>query len=339
MRSQLSSNKIIKKLGHSAFTKTDAKDFAETIMLSGKIWQQLVQMSGFLHSRVVLAHKTGDKIQYKTVETEGLDRSKLDNATRTIFDVDYFAFNCMRALCNASLTTGANFRDEPHLNLSIQGKGNHALHALRQELKLHPLDNPYATLLTSGNSAIDFDKPFFYRLDGNGEPQEDSLPFAIYTKTGAAKRIGDEIFDFNDDKDKKRYLKDTSFVLGFDEEDLHPITILKTLYSKCQHGAQHKRILLEAGPTTADPILNVIDFLLLTVIEIPSNDYDGTIPTITCNKNILNDEQLRLAGLELVNENVHFESPYKVRFQSYMHSQYHKRFSDREKGYWETFVE
>ena len=127
------------------------------------------------------------------------------------------------------------------------------------------------------------------------------------TKTDAAKRI-DEIFDFNDDKDKKRYLKDTSFVLGFDEEDLHPITILKTLYSKCQHGAQHKRILLEAGPTTADPILNVIDFLLLTVIEIPSNDYDGTIPTITCNKNILNDEQLRLAGLELVNENVHFES-------------------------------
>ena len=47
--------------------------------------------------------------------------------------------------------------------------------------------------------------------------------------------------------------------------------------------------------------------------------------------NILNDEQLRLAGLELVNENVHFESPYKVRFQSYMHSQYHKRFSDRER--------
>ena len=89
MRSQLSSNKIIKKLGHSAFTKTDAKDFAETIMLSGKIWRQLVQMSGFLHSRVVLAHNTGDKIQYKTVETEGLDQSKLDNATRTIFDVDY----------------------------------------------------------------------------------------------------------------------------------------------------------------------------------------------------------------------------------------------------------
>ena len=112
--------------------------------------------------------------------------------------------------------------------------------------------------------------------------------FAIFTKTDAAKRIGNEIFDFNnDDKDKKRYLKDTSFVLGFDEEDLHPITALKTLYSKCQHGAQHKRVLLEAGPTTADPILNVIDFLLLTVIENPSNDCDGDIPTITCNKEYL----------------------------------------------------
>eukprot|EP00944_MAST-04C_sp_MAST-4C-sp1_P007010 g7010.t1 len=309
-------------------------------MLSGKIWRQLLQMSGFLHSRVVLGHNTGDKIQYKTVETEGLDRSKLDNATRTIFDVDYFAFNCMRALCNASLTTGANFRDEPNLNLSIQGKGKHALHALRQELNLQPLDNPYPTLLTSGNSAIDFGKPFFYRLDSDGEPQEDSLPFTIFTKTDAAERIGNEIVNFNNDnKDKKRYLKDTSLVLGFDEEDLHPITALKTLYSKCQNGVQHKRVLLEAGPTTADPILNVIDFLLLTVIEIPSHDCDGDIPTITCNKNILNDEQLRHAGLELVNENVHFESTYKVRFQSYMHSQYHKRFSDREKGYWETLAE
>ena len=76
-------------------------------------------------------------------------------------------------------------------------------------------------------------------------------------------------------------------------------------------------------------------FFVIDSNEIPSNDYDGTIPTITCNKNILNDEQLRLAGLELVNENVHFESPYKVRFQSYMHSQYISGLV-REKGYWET---
>ena len=244
MLGQLSSNKIIKKLtstGHAAFTKTDTAHFAETILLNGKIWRQLLRMSGFLHSRVVLQCTSDDQVKYFTVETEGLDRSNLDIATRTIFDVDYFAFNCMRALCNANLTTGANFRDEPNLNLSIQGKGNYALHALRQELNIHPLDNPHPTLLTSGNSAIDFDKPFFYKLDGDGETQEDCLPFTIFTKIDAAERISDQIISFNDDTDKKRHLKDTSLILGFDAEDLHPVTVLKTLYSKCQNGTQNTR--------------------------------------------------------------------------------------------------
>ena len=59
-------------------------------------------------------------------------------------------------------------------------------------------------------------------------------------------------------------------------------------------------VLLEAGPTTADPILSTIDFLLLTVIEIPSNDYDEVIPTIKYNEKVLSDEQLRIAGLEII---------------------------------------
>ena len=175
----LSLSPSIKKLiNRQNVTQLDVQNIAETIIFNKRMIQELLNMSGFLHSRVVLQRPNNVKSinKYLTIETEKTKNNLINNnATdntdlETIFDVDYFAFNFLRSISNASLTTGANLREEQNLTLSIQGLGKTALHAVRKELNILPLNNPYPTLLTSGKKNIDFDKPFFYGI-GEGEQQ------------------------------------------------------------------------------------------------------------------------------------------------------------------------
>lgn len=218
----LSSNPLVRKLLSRKANCNDVKHVAENIVFNKKLIQELLTLSGFLHSRVVLQRANCSKAisEYLTIETEktkenllrqtsqnDVDRKQHVGAIQTMLDVDYFAFNFLRCISNASLTTGANFRDEPQLNLSIQGFGKDALRDLRQELNILPVDNPYPTLLTSGKTPIDFDKPFFYNCDSKKDSQ---LPqnSAIITTAETAETIGDTLQTFDDKADRKYGLKD-----------------------------------------------------------------------------------------------------------------------------------
>ena len=380
----LSSNPVIKKLltKQHLINQHDVKNIAETIIFNKKMIQELLNMSGFLHSRVVLqrANPIKEINEYLTIETEktkyNLNNSTLNNhnnleTIQSIFNIDYFAFNFLRSISNASLTTGANLREEENLNLSIQGLGKNALHELRKELNILPLENPYPTLLTSGKTNIDFNKPFFYGYqdpsssslaaaagdDGNGNNDNENItveqqPCAIFTNAKTANEIGDQFLTYNDETDCKRFLKDNCLVLGFNEEELHSKMAMITLYSQYQQAIKRKRILLEAGPSTADPILNSIDFFLLTVIEdmdddntttnnniIVTKDNDSNNNNNNNNNHVLDDEIMYNSGLQLMNENVYIENSYKVKFQSYIHQRYNKRLIDKERGYWEILNE
>lgn len=110
---------------------------------------------------------------------------------------------------------------------------------------------------------------------------------------------------------------------------------LVALYTQYQQQIQRKRILLEAGPTTSDAILNSMDFFLMTVIEeLNEGDADDIIAAKNDTHNI-DDEMIHNAGLKLMNENVYIEHSYKLKFRSYIHHRYSKRLIDKERGYWE----
>jgi riboflavin biosynthesis pyrimidine reductase len=216
---------------------------------------------GPLFSRLLVFNKTTKA--FGTVPGD----YKLPKEYDLLVDIDYFAFNFLRAVSNASLTTGANLRSEKELSVSLQGIGKEGLIRLRSELKTPPPVSPVPVLLTRGTD-IDFEHTFFNALDDEAKyfsirdtddvhesDMREGRAVAIMTNLESAESIR---------ATNKARLGDGGIVL-WPVEDL---TAKKAIDFLSDKFGDENRVLVEAGPSLADSLLErEISTLFLTVLE------------------------------------------------------------------------
>lgn len=228
---------------------------------------------GPLFSRLLVCDKSTGR--YGTIR----GNTTLPKKLNLLVDIDYFAFNFLRAVSNASLTTGANLRSEPGLSISLQSIGKSGLLQLRSEMKVEPPISPAPVVMTRCSN-IDFNHVFFRSLD-----ESDTRVITVMSAPEQTERMHLE--------NKDSFLDETLFL--WPVETLSARKAIDLLAQQFDNG---NRVLIEAGPSMADSLLRFDIFtMFLTILE------EDTIDIAKDSLPFFDQDYIRdVCGFELLHE-------------------------------------